>query len=213
MSAAPNSLSYAQPGDDLAVRMPGLIGWLTRKALSGAIETCWSSHNSQFIQRDGYVDAFHMRPDRNRVFTLYAYEAWLKDLGSDWVLTRPAWVHQTEPEIVTPWRQQYSAWILKHAKDDYPEASICALGLNIILRPLISHGWIKPNKTTFHCTAMGVTGWRSTAIAWEPAATRNIPAYTVAPLHIERAMREGDMVLVAESKSGTFDKIVYEFGG
>ena len=199
-----NPLQPIQSGDHLAIDYPSFMGRRIKATLSTRRRRCHHWHDAIVLQRDGRLCVYNETWPYSRIDPLEQYLDWVQKKGGRWAVTRPCWVDAETADVQAQWRRHIDTATRFMTGNRYPLKDLWCIykRQNRLLRRIRI---LKPNERAhFYCTsAVGHVWGNSPVHPWVPAAlaAERLPA----PIHMEHAMRDGDLVFVCQSEPSFFE--------
>ena len=179
------------PGDVLHVRTRGLVANRIR-SVTGA------NHNHDAIlchSKDGKLSVYNERWPHSRLDVFDEYIRSLNRAGGSWVLTRPKWAIEQDDWELHDWRMWISVIARAMEGNYYPISNIWA----VYKAKRKWARWVPfgtPNDKAYFCSAAVRQIMISNKVnPWVPAAVKD--EALAAPIHWARAVRDGDMRIIA----------------
>ena len=201
-----NAHEHIQPGDHLAVDYPSFMGRRIKATLSTRKRRCHHWHDAIIVKRDGKLCVYNETWPYSRIDDLQEYLDWVIKKRGRWAVTRPVWLDAKPADLKAQWRRHIDTSAYFMTGNRYPLKDLWCIykKQNRLLRRVRI---LKPNERAhFYCTSAVLHLWQRNPVhSWTPdtLAGQRLPA----PIHMEHAMRDGDLVFVLQSAPGFFEQM------
>lgn len=193
-------------GDHIAVDAPAFIGRMIKRTLTTRHRKCRHWHDAIVLDSPRGLLVYNEGWPYSRHDPLDSYLKGIEKRGGRWAVTRPAWVNDADLALREQWRRHINTGAKFLVGNRYPLKDLWCIykKQNRVLRRIRI---LKPSeKAHFYCTSAVRHLWKFNSVKpWEPRALvgERLPA----PIHMEHAMRDGDLILVTQSQPGFFESM------